>query len=45
MMGRSFNSAMVCNTSGVNAPPTAATPTIAVGLSSLIAARKSVIGA
>ena len=32
---------MVCSTSGVNAPPTAATPMIAVGLSVLIAARKS----
>jgi hypothetical protein len=34
-------SAIVRNTSGVNVPPTAATPMIAVGLRSLIADRKS----
>jgi len=36
---------MACSTSGVKAPPTAATPMIAVGLSVRIAVRKSPIGA
>ena len=36
---------MVFSTSGVKAPPTAATPMIAVGLSDRIAVRKSLTGA
>jgi hypothetical protein len=36
---------MVCSTSGVKAPPTAATPMIAVGFSARIAVRKSPTGA
>ena len=44
-IGRSLSRAIACSTSGVNVPPTAATPMIAVGLSAAIAAAKSPIGA
>ena len=45
MIGRLLISAIVLSTSGVKVPPTAATPMIAVGLSALIADRKSPAGA
>ncbi|MHC2890986.1 hypothetical protein ACVIU4_002140 [Bradyrhizobium barranii subsp. barranii] len=40
-----MSAAIALSTSGVKAPPTAATPMIAVGFSVLIAVRKSAIGA
>ena len=43
-IGRALIRAMSCRTSGVNVPPTAATPMIAVGASVLTAVGKSAIG-